>query len=235
MAPGRPPEPASWGSSERVRGRSSRPSRRRCWPRSGTRCTDAQAAALPTAGLTALRSLEVAGSVLGKRVLVSGATGGVGRIAVQLAHVSGAHVTALVRSAAAVPGADVVVQRIEGDFDVIVDAVGGATFGLAIEHLARRGLVVNLATPEDEPAVTFTAARFDRAAGARIYTLNLFDELAGHATRDLERLLGLVADGRLDPGIDVRGLVARRGDRDRRAARAPRRRQGRARRRLGAL
>ena len=42
--------------------------------------SDAQAAALPTAGLTALRVLEVAGLVLAKRVLVTGATGGVGRL-----------------------------------------------------------------------------------------------------------------------------------------------------------
>ncbi|WP_037502462.1 zinc-binding dehydrogenase [Solirubrobacter soli] len=153
--------------------------------------SDAQAAALPTAGLTALRSLELGGLLLGRRVLVTGATGGVGRFAVQLARASGARVTALVRG-----------EPIEGDFDLVVDAVGGATFGSAIEHLAPRGLLVNLATPEDEPDVTFTAARFDRSFGARIYTLNLVDELAGHATRDLERLLALVADGRLDPRID---------------------------------
>ena len=125
--------------------------------------SDAQAAALPTAGLTALRSLEVAGLLLGRRVLVTGATGGVGRIAVQLAQASGAHVTALVRAPATVRGADAVVQTLDGDFDLIVDAVGGATFGRAIGHLARRGLLVNLATPEDEPTVTFTAARFDRS------------------------------------------------------------------------
>jgi NADPH2:quinone reductase len=50
--------------------------------------SDAQAATLPTAGVTALRALEVAGLVLGKRVLVTGATGGVGRIAIQLARAS---------------------------------------------------------------------------------------------------------------------------------------------------
>jgi NADPH:quinone reductase len=42
--------------------------------------SDAQAATLPTAGMTALRALEVAGLVLGKRVLVTGANGGVGRM-----------------------------------------------------------------------------------------------------------------------------------------------------------
>src|SRR5947207_1899256 len=44
--------------------------------------SDAQAATLPTAGLTALRALEVAGLVLAKRVLITGATGGVGRFAI---------------------------------------------------------------------------------------------------------------------------------------------------------
>src|SRR6266436_2580044 len=46
---------------------------------------DVQAATFPTAGLTALRALEVGGLVLGKRVLVTGASGEVGRMAVQLA------------------------------------------------------------------------------------------------------------------------------------------------------
>jgi hypothetical protein len=59
--------------------------------------SDAQAAALPTAGLTALRSLELGGLLLGRRVLVTGATGGVGRFAVQLARASGADVTPHVR------------------------------------------------------------------------------------------------------------------------------------------
>src|SRR4051812_32551786 len=43
--------------------------------------TDAEAATLPTAGLTALRSLELGGFLVGRRVLVTGATGGVGRFA----------------------------------------------------------------------------------------------------------------------------------------------------------
>jgi NADPH:quinone reductase-like Zn-dependent oxidoreductase len=173
--------------------------------------TDAQAAALPTAGLTALRMLEVAGLVLGKRVLVTGATGGLGRIAVQLAHLAGARVTALVRdlrvSDASLRelGADDVVERIDEDFDVVLEGVGGATFGLSVEHLAPGGVVVNVATQDDEETVTFRASRFDRAAGARIYTLNMPDELARHASgvSDLERLCTLVADGRLDPQVGL--------------------------------
>ena len=49
----------------------------------------AQAATLPVAGITALRALEICGFVLGKRVLVTGASGGVGRFAVQLAALAG--------------------------------------------------------------------------------------------------------------------------------------------------
>jgi len=83
--------------------------------------------------------------------------------------------------------------------------VGGSTFSLAIEHVAPHGLVVNIATQTDDETVTFRAERFHRAKGASIYTLNLFDELARYAsaTRDLERLCELVADGRLDGQIEL--------------------------------
>jgi len=173
--------------------------------------SDAHAATLPTAGMTALRTLEVAGLVLGKRVLVTGANGGVGRMAIQLARESGAHVTALVRDRAASQallsrlGAAEVVENISGDFDLIVDAVGGPTFGLAIEHVAARGVVVNIATQGDGETVTFHATRFDRARGARIYTLNLPFELASHASgvSDLSRLCTLMAGGRLDGQIEL--------------------------------
>jgi len=168
--------------------------------------TDVQAAALPTAGLTALRMLEVAGLVLGKRVLVTGASGGLGRFVVQLAHLAGARVTTLVRDRASAEGtlrglgADDVVDRLDGDFDVVLEGVGGATFGLAIEHLTARGIVINVATQDDEETVTFRASRFDRAYGARIYTLDMHDEIARNASgpADLRRLCTLVAEGRLD-------------------------------------
>jgi NADPH2:quinone reductase len=172
---------------------------------------DAQAATLPTAGLTALRTLEVAGSVLGRRVLVTGATGGVGRIAIQLARESGADVTALVRDVPAAQdalrdlGATDVVETVAGDFDLIVEGVGGATFGDAIEHVGAHGIVVNLATQHDDEIVSFHAARFHRARGARIYTLNLVDELACHASgaADLSRLCVLMGRGRLDGQIEL--------------------------------
>ena len=55
-----------------------------------------QAATLPVAGLTALRTLRHGAPLLGKRVLITGAAGGVGTLAVQLAARSGARVTAVV-------------------------------------------------------------------------------------------------------------------------------------------
>src|SRR5207247_11243489 len=61
--------------------------------------TFSQAATFPVAGLTALLALAKGGPLLGKRVLVTGATGGVGDFAVQLARLSGAHVTAGARRA----------------------------------------------------------------------------------------------------------------------------------------
>jgi NADPH:quinone reductase len=179
--------------------------------------SDAQAAALPTAGLTALRALEVAGLLLRRRVLVTGATGGVGRMAVQLARESGAEVTALVRDAGASGprlcrlGARAVVEAVDGDFDLVVDCAGGAAFTLAIEHLARRGIVVNLAT--DGETVAFRAARFERSPGARIYTFDLPDELrADGAGGDLVRLCALAAEGRLDAQVELEASWGDAGD-----------------------
>ena len=167
---------------------------------------DADAAHMPTAGLTALRSVALGGSLLARRILVTGATGGVGRYAVQLAALAGAEVTALVRDVRTnrVPlerlGATHVVDRLDREFDLVVDAVGGSTFGAAIEHVAPRGVIVNLATGSPDEVVSFRAARFDRAPGATIHTLNLIDELPRmDVAGELARLVRL---------LDARRLVA---------------------------
>jgi NADPH2:quinone reductase len=59
--------------------------------------TDEQAAALPIPAITALGSLELLGVKAGQRVVVMGATGGVGGYAVQMARSRGAHMIATVR------------------------------------------------------------------------------------------------------------------------------------------
>src|ERR1700710_233048 len=61
-----------------------------------TEVSFAQAATLPVAGLTALRTLRFGGPLVGRRLLITGAAGGVGTLAVQIAARSGAHVTAVI-------------------------------------------------------------------------------------------------------------------------------------------
>jgi NADPH:quinone reductase len=92
-----------------------------------------------------------AGLTLGDRVLVTGAAGGVGTAAVQLAAVAGARVTASVRdraqheAVAALGAAGVVVPGdvvARGPYDVVLELVGAASLPSALEALATRGRVV---------------------------------------------------------------------------------------------
>ena len=116
-----------------------------------------QAATLPVAGLTALRSLENGGFVVGKRVLVTGASGGVGRFAIQLAKLAGAHVTAVARRTGGLAelGADEVAQELRA---------GGSRFRRgprcrrrpgardgAAPRRAAGGTVINFAATTPEP------------------------------------------------------------------------------------
>ncbi len=133
--------------------------------------TFAQAATLPIAGMTALLALEIGGTPIGRRIAVTAANGGVGRFAVQLAALSQARVTALVRDRSQAPalealGAHRVVTELDGDFDTIVEGVGGATLAHALQHVAPDGAVVSFASTETE--TTFpTREFFARAPGRR--------------------------------------------------------------------
>lgn len=169
--------------------------------------SDAQAATLPVAGLTALKALDVAGNPLGRRVLITGANGGVGRIAIQVARLAGAHVTALVRDPAQARGlealgADAVVTAMEEEYEIVLDGVGGGTLGDAIAHVAAGGTIISYASTTDEPVTYATRALFGRAPGAKVYGFMVFDEVARTGARDLERLAGLVAQGRLDGQVE---------------------------------
>jgi len=143
-------------------------------------------------------------------VLVTGASGGVGRFAIQLAALSQAHVTALVRDPAQAPalqalGAEAVVTALDGEYDVVVEAVGGATLGHAIRHVAPMGTVVSFASTAAEETSFPTRELFGRAPGASVRGLLVFAELrreTGSGTANLARLAQLVADGRLDCSIE---------------------------------
>jgi NADPH:quinone reductase-like Zn-dependent oxidoreductase len=165
------------------------------------------ASTLPVAGLTALRALEVGGPLLGRRVLVTGAAGGVGRYAIQLAHRAGAHVTGVVRNAERGEGlrelgADELITELEPEgenFDLLLESVGGASLAAALTRVAPEGTVVAFGASSPEPT-TFDVSRFYGRGGSKLYGLRVFDELARHRSgvRDLELLLA----ARLDPQID---------------------------------
>jgi NADPH:quinone reductase len=127
----------------------------------------AEAAALPVAGVAALRALRAAGPILGRRVLVTGASGGVGRFAVQLAALGGAHVIASVGSKArarglAEAGAGEVVIGLEGvgqPVDVVLDNVGGPLLVGAWELLAPGGSLQSIGWASGSPGAARGSGR----------------------------------------------------------------------------
>jgi len=168
------------------------------------------AATLPVAGVTALRALELGGSLLGRRVLVTGAAGGVGRFAIQLAHRAGAHVTGVIGSperAAGLSelGASELIPELapEGEpFDLLLESVGGASLASALSRVAPEGAVVAFGYSSGEPT-TFEVSSFYPRNGARLYGLMVFSEVdrLRSGTRDLTLLAGELAAGRLEPEI----------------------------------
>ena len=164
-----------------------------------------QGATLPVAGITALETLDIGGNPLGRRVLITGASGGVGTFAIQLAKQAGAHVTALARRQEGLRelGADAVVDTLPdgAEYDTILDAVGGPVLGAAIGAVAPGGTIVSFASTVPEPVSYPTRALFGRAPGAKLVGFLVFRSVRDGAAT-LERLAKLVAAGRLAPQID---------------------------------
>src|SRR6185437_7139375 len=138
--------------------------------------SDAEAATLPVAGLTALHALRQGGLLLGRKVLVDGATGGVGHLACQLAAAAGALVWGHVRRPEAraavaewcgervVLGRELAAAKPHGPFWLIVDSLGGPALSAAL------GI-------SDASSTTFESRDFFGTGGARLYGLTLFHEL----------------------------------------------------------
>ena len=177
--------------------------------------TFAQAATLPTAGLTALRALEKGGLLLNKRVLITGSTGGVGLFAHQLARLSGAYVVgtarharneALVREAGAdevIVGDDLSPARAYGPYDLIIDSVGGKTLESALSLLAPGATCVMLGWSAS-PEVTMDISKLIRTGRTTLYGLNLSAELDSRArSEDLAKLAQMVARQQLRTPIEV--------------------------------
>ena len=170
------------------------------------------ASTLPVAGLTAVGVLSVTGSLLGERVAVTGAAGGVGRFAIQLAHMAGAHVTAVVGTPERAEGlrelgVDEVVIGLspEGEpFDLIVESAGGASLTAAVARVAPRGVIVSFGNSSGEP-VTFDPRALYRKGGPSILGFFVTQELLEGrvGSPQLAALASLVADGRLRSWIDL--------------------------------
>ena len=174
--------------------------------------TDAQAATLPVAGLTALHAIRQGGLLLGRKVLIDGATGGVG----QLAATAGADVYAHIRRAEqasvisewcddrVIIGADLRAAAARGPYHLILDSVGGSALAAALSMLQPNGTCVTFGVSES-PTATFESGAFFRQGGVRLYGLILFHELrqGEPAGEGLAILLREIAVGRLRPLIEI--------------------------------
>jgi NADPH2:quinone reductase len=166
------------------------------------------AAALPLAGLTALRLLRAAGGVAGGRLLLTGASGGVGHYLVELAAAIGVKVTAVTSTPARgerllALGADAVVSSVEeadGRFDVAIDSVGGDVFGQALLKLDRDGLMLWYGQASLDPARADFFAVQQGPIDVTIRSVVYWTE-ADRDQEDLATLVDLVAAGRLHPEI----------------------------------
>ncbi len=184
----------------------------------------AEASTLPVAGLTALRALERGGMLLQRAVLITGASGGVGHLAIQIANAAGARVIGVVRRAERVApareaGALAVVTedhleeaRQYGPYHVILESVGGRGFGGILGMLARNGTCVLYGTSAGSE-LTFQGRDFYLVGGASLYGFILFHEVACNPpAEDLGRLARMVAEGRLKPQIAVQTSWSNIGD-----------------------
>ncbi|SFT99145.1 NAD(P)-dependent alcohol dehydrogenase [Arthrobacter sp. ov118] len=176
--------------------------------------TFAQASVVPVSASTALQALRAAGPVTpGQKVLILGASGGVGSYAVQLAKAAGAVVTGvsstakldLVRSL----GADHVIDYTHQDFadgseryDLILDIAGNPTLARLRSALAPSGTAV---ITGGEEGGSWTGS-LDRQLRALVLSPFISQRLTmvmvKQGAADLENLRGLIEAGSLKPVID---------------------------------
>jgi NADPH:quinone reductase-like Zn-dependent oxidoreductase len=191
----------------------------------------ADAATLPVAGVTAYRTLARGGMLIGRRVLVTGASGGVGRFAIQLGRRAGAHVTAVAGSERRTQGlrnlgADEVVVGFGADgprFDLILESVGGESLANAMRRIDKRGTIVAFGNSSGDPTTIDVSEFYRPASTAQIYAFMVFDEIRREqsGSRDLRALAELVAAGTLkteialeaswrEPAEAIKALMERR-------------------------
>ncbi|WP_130178579.1 NAD(P)-dependent alcohol dehydrogenase [Cryobacterium sp. SO1] len=180
--------------------------------------TSEEAVTLLAGGTTAYTGLvEKAGVQRGERVLVRGAAGGVGSVAVQLAKALGTHVTALASASSQEfvrgLGADAVydyrvTQREElGRFDVIFDAHGSDLLAFR-RLLAPGGRMVSIAFNKEAPIRGLVTIAASAAFGTR--RIRYFQGKPGR--RDFQRLTAQVERGEIRSVLDRVFPLARSAD-----------------------
>ena len=165
------------------------------------------AATLPVAGTTALRTLRLGGDLTGQQVLVTGASGAVGRFQIQIAREQGASVTAIAAARHADDlrglGAEQVVDAIElakGPFSLITESVGGESLAHAIERVAPGGTIVMFGSSSGELTPVGFRQFVPGHEGAKLQTFAYYNSGSGIGA-DIASLLTLVAAGRLETRV----------------------------------
>ncbi|MCP3803166.1 zinc-binding dehydrogenase [Allokutzneria sp. A3M-2-11 16] len=168
---------------------------------------------IPVAGLSALRGLHRVGPLLGRRVLITGATGGVGRYAVQLARRGGAHVIATTSDPArhgeslhALGAHEVIAgpEELQAPVHGVLDMVGGPHLVQAHAHLAEHGTLVAIGRSSGQPEHFPLNALEGMGAHERtIVTFFLLD--CPGLGPDMTWLADQVHTGALDPQVTWRG------------------------------
>jgi len=172
-----------------------------------------QAAVVPVSAVTALQGLDAGRVEQGQKVLIIGASGGVGSYAVQLAKAFGAQVTGvcstakldLVRSL----GADHVIDYTRDDFadgahryDLILDIAGNPTLSRLRHALTPTGTAV-ITGGEDGGNLTGGMNRQLRALVLSPFVRQRLTMFLGKVrSSDLERLIELIEAGTVTPSLD---------------------------------
>jgi len=176
--------------------------------------SDAQAATLPVAGLTALHSVDAATALIGRKALITGATGGVGMFATQLALIGGAETVAQVRRADQVAFVEALGNCTPvvsddgaglgdpGAYRLVVDGVSGPILESGIKALAPDGICVCYGITA-APEINIEVRPFMFSGQAKVMGFYLYSQAEVTPPSDnLPRLLSLVASGRLNCGIE---------------------------------
>jgi NADPH:quinone reductase-like Zn-dependent oxidoreductase len=177
-----------------------------------TALTSTQAATLAVSAITALQAVtDIAKVKAGQRVLVTGASGGVGSYAVQIAVAAGAEVTAvcsgpkadLVRSLGATHVLDYARDDLTATgvrYDVIIDIAGNTSLSRLQRALTPTGTAV-LVGGEDAGRLTGMSRQLRALVVSLFSRQRLTMRVPKESARDLERLSALVEDGRVTPSV----------------------------------